>query len=212
MVLERGSRHCRAGQLAAALLALAAAREARSQPIPSSRPRPPETIPLFPRPTTASRDVLESPLVKRDAELGLGASGRIVATVHRLALGQAPRDGRGIVRVFVDENGQVSRVTSTSTSWEGAARAIGEALGGRQFALPRGARTMTLWFDVVARSTQIPAILTGEEARAPTSWPLAVQGRSPSDAPAPVVLVPVESLLPVPRHLVHVTLLHVELR
>lgn len=158
-----------------------------------------------------SRDVLESPLVKRDAELGLGASGRIVATVHRIALDQAPRDGRGIVRVFIDENGEVSRVTSTSPSWEGAAMAIGRELSGRQFALPTGARNMTLSFDVIARTTQVPAILTGEEDQAPTIWPQAVQGRSPSDAPSPVVLVPIESLLPVPRHLVNVNLLHVEL-
>jgi hypothetical protein len=156
--------------------------------------------------------VLESPLVMRDAELGLGASGQIVATVRRRALDQAPRDGRGIVRVFIDENGHVSRVSSTSPSWEVAAMAIGRELSGRRFALPRGVRNMTLSFDVVARSTRLPAILTGDAGRSPTLWAPSVQGTSPSDAPSPVVLVPVESLLPVPRHLVNVTLLQVELR
>jgi hypothetical protein len=211
-MLERSSRYRRAGQLVAAFLMIAASREATSQPITPGRPREPETIPLFPRPTTTPRDVLEAPLAMRDAELGLGMGGQIVADVNRLALEQAPRDGRGIMRIFVDENGRVADVTSTSRSWDRAALTLRRELEGRRFELPRGVRTVTLSFSVEARSTSDPAIFTGEESQSPASWPPAVQGRSPSDAPAPVVLVPVESLLPVARHIVNVALLRIEQR
>lgn len=226
MVFEGASPRRRGRQLggvvAAILAASGAPREALSQPItPSARGpvdqarssgrREPETIPLFPRPPPPGK-ALETPLATRDAALGLGASGQIVAAVHGVALDQAPRNGRGILRVLLDENGRVSRVTSTSPSWDRAALAMQRALGGRQFELPRGVRNVVLSFDVVARSTQVPAVLTGEESQAPTRWPQGVQGRSPSDAPAPVVLVPIQSLLPLPRHIVEVTLLQVEHR
>ena len=216
MALDGTRRHPRTRRLAAALLAIAgalsASRQAWSQPITPGRPREPETIPLFPRPTTTPRDVLEAPLAVRDAELGLGMGGQIVAAVHRLALEQAPRDGRGIVRIFVDENGRVADVTSTSPSWDRAALTLRRELENRRFELPRGVRTVTLSFSVEARTTNVPAIFTGEESQSQASWTPAVQGSSPSDAPAPVVLVPVESLLPVARHLVDVSLLRIQQR
>lgn len=148
----------------------------------------------------------------RDAELGLGASGQILATADGVALERAPRNARGIVRIVVDGNGRISDVISTSPSWEAAARAMGKTLEGRRFDVPMGSRGLVVDIAVEARSTQVPAVITGEASQQPVAWAEPLRGVSPSDAPSPVVVVPIESLLPVPRHVVSIALLRVEPR
>lgn len=148
----------------------------------------------------------------RDTELGLGPSAAIVATVHRVGIERAPRRAHGILRIFVDDTGRVLGALSTSPSWEAPALAMLRALEGRRFNLPSGAHVVTLAFAVEARYTHVPAVLTGEAEQYSPAWGEGLQGTSPSDRPYPVVLVPIDALLPVPRHPVSFTLLREERR
>jgi hypothetical protein len=169
--------------------------------------------PLVPRAIHARRDVLEAPLAAGNTSAGLTASAQIMGTVQRLSSSdEAPRNGHGTVRIVVDEDGNVSGVTTTSPSWSAVARAIRAALAGRRFRVPPGRHGVVISIAVDARMTSTPAVLTGETRAEPMAENEVPRGSSASTAAPRMAVINPLALLPVLRHVVKVQLLSEEPR
>jgi len=175
---------------------------------PAKAPPAPVPPPLLPRPLPASRAALGPLLDAGKTKTGLSATAQVVATVHRVAQStDAPRVGHGILRIRVDERGAVSGISSTSPSWEKAARALLAALTGKKLHVPPGARGVVISFTVDAKITNVPAALTGDVKPTPIDLGDDMRGSSPSDKPPTTAVINPAAWLPVERRVLHVELL-----
>ena len=196
-----------------------------SAPAPSaeaaapSAKREPDTVPLSPRPRELPGQALADPLAERARRAGLTAGAQVMSTVEAAAYSKTPRNGRGTIRIVIDDDGSVSAVSSTSPSWEPVAREIASSLQGRKLRVPARAHGLVVvTFAVHALTTRTPAAFA-RYADEPTDTrgapvataainvetPEALRGASPSEAPQTVFVDPL-AFLPLERHLVHVEL------
>jgi hypothetical protein len=197
-------------------------------PMPAPPARVPDTVPLVPRPREAPREALVQPLAALEKAAGTTAGAHVMAAVQTAGYAKMPRSGRGTIKIIIEEDGHVSRVTSTSPSWENVARSIHTSVQGRRFPVPKGARGVTITIAVRALYTHTPIAFApyvdeptdtrGGHATGPkmpgvsaTHIPESLKGSSPSDSPQGFVVDP-RAFLPLPRHLVQLEFVREEPR
>jgi hypothetical protein len=127
--------------------------------------------PLFPRPLQAPRAVFESLSGQPYATPGSGAGGQVLGVARAIADADAPRKGRGTISIETDPNGNVTRVRSTSPSWETFAKNLAAKLAGRRLRVPPGAKGVLIRLAVNAEVTTAPAAITGESKAQPCRGP-----------------------------------------
>lgn len=161
--------------------------------------------PLVPRAVHAPRAVFDALSAPREGSAGSGAGAQVIGVARSLADATAPRRGHGTVTIDIDAAGGVTRVSSTSPSWDAFARGLQAKLAGRRLRIQPGARGAIVHLAVSADVTSVPRALGGEAKATPCRAPDRDQaGRA--DAAPNAGCIDLTALLPVPRHRVSVSL------
>ena len=114
-----------------------------------------------PQPRNTDGGRLREALHARDQALGLMHGGAVVGAAHDAAFASYAHDGRAVIEVDLDANGNatgahVLSVSSDASAWADVARAIAEALRARRISLPTGARGLVVTV-AVDLSTRLPS-------------------------------------------------------
>ncbi len=175
----------------AALPAVAASITARPDALPP---------PLLPLAVHAPPAVLGE-LAAPEGASPTSASAQVSGTVQRVAQTGGPRQGHGVLRITVGEDGTVTGVSASGTGWDAVASAIRAALAGRRLRVPSGARGVVISFAIDAMVTRAPPVLTGE-ARAHPSGLGGDAYRGADTGALNMAVIDYRALLPIERRVV----------